>query len=284
MHLTIFSVGVFILIIFNVLNFLLQNEYFSNYEQGIPILKKIYKDKNIQFVENKKYGKCLIINNEIQLCSKNEHIYHELIVHMPMLYLNRNIKNVLIIGGGDLMTLREVMKYNTIKKVVMLELSPLIVNKSKEIFGVSDFKNDPRVSIIYGDANKTINELIKKNDLFDMCIVDTTEDNEDNLVIDKPPFFEKCFKLLNDDGLLVKNGEDFEKIFYNDLNVNVIPYGAYIDYFQTIYKFNVSCKKKDIEKIEVNLERWKQYKIKTSFFKPEEYEKYLIYNIYKLKK
>ena len=116
MHLTIFSVGVFILIIFNVLNFLLQNEYFSNYEQGIPILKKIYKDKNIQFVENKKYGKCLIINNEIQLCSKNEHIYHELIVHMPMLYLNRNIKNVLIIGGGDLMTLREVMKYNTIKK------------------------------------------------------------------------------------------------------------------------------------------------------------------------
>jgi len=41
-------------------------------------------------------------------------------------------------------------------------------------------------------------------------------------------------------------------------------------------------KKKDIEKIEVNPERWKQYKIKTSFFKPDDYQKYLIYNIYKI--
>ena len=284
MHLTIFSVSVIILIIFNVFNFLLQNEYFSNYEEKMPILQSLYKNKNVQFVSNDKFGKCLIIDQEIQLCSKNEDIYHELIVHLPMLYLNKKVENVLIVGGGDLMTLREVMKYNTIKKVVILELSPLIVNKSKQFFNVSDFKNDPRVEIIYADANISIDKLIKNQDIFDICIVDSTEDNINNLIIDKPPFFKKCLKVLHNNGLLVKNGESFEKIFYEDLDLNVIPYGAYIDYFSTIYKFNVACKKANIEKIDVNINKWKKYNIKTSFFKPEEYEKYLIYNIYKLKK
>jgi spermidine synthase len=281
MKLTIFSIAVIILITFNVIDFLMQNEYFSNYEQGIPILNRLYKNKNVQFVNNDKYGKCLIIDKEIQLCTKNEAIYHELIVHLPMLYLNKKVENVLIVGGGDLMTLREVMKYNTIKKVVMLELSPLIVNKSKEYFNVSDFKNDPRVQIIYGDADISIDKLLRKRDLFDACIIDTTEDNSNNLVIDKPPFFKKCLHLLIDDGLLIKNGESFEQIFYNDLGLNVIPYGSYIDYFNTIYKFNVATKNRDIEKIEVKPEEWKKYNIKTSFFKPEDYQKYLVYNIYK---
>lgn len=228
------------------------------------------------------FGKCLVINNEIQLCDKTEHIYHEMIVHLPGQYVEKNIEIVVIIGGGDLMTLREVMKYRTLKKVYMLELSENIVEICKKYFKQSDFEDDDRVEIIYGDANKTIHDIIPdyKNKV-DLVIVDTTEDNVDNLSIDRHPFFEKCFKLLNEDGVLVKNGLFFKHFFQDFKDLNTISYNVYIPYFQEKYVFTIVSKPTyDIRKIEVDESRWEYYDVPTKFYKMKDHNKYIIYEDY----
>tara|TARA_Y100000992_G_scaffold264994_1_gene202082 strand:+ start:180 stop:1112 length:933 start_codon:yes stop_codon:yes gene_type:complete len=164
----------------------------------------------IQFEKNDKgFNKCMVLDGEPQLCDNDEHEYHELIVHYPASFFNK-IENVLIIGGGDCMTLREVMRYNTIKNVYMLELDQDVVNISKKYFNSSDYENDERVKIIYGDASFYIDIL--KDNYFDLVIIDTTEDGSNNSPIDKYDFFKKCKNKLKKNGIFVKNGDTSNNI------------------------------------------------------------------------
>ena len=89
-----------------------------------------------------KIGKCMILDDVVQLCSKDEHKYHELMVHFPIYYLNV-FKRALIIGGGDLMNLREIMKYNSLEKVIILELDEDVVKTSD----YKDQKTDDKIEI-----------------------------------------------------------------------------------------------------------------------------------------
>lgn len=104
------------------------------------LYKTIYKTHSpfqkievIKIQKPTRLGKCLILDNEVQLCSSDEHKYHELMVHFPIYYLNV-LKNVLIIGGGDLMNLRELMKYSRIEKIVILELDKKVVETVVNFF------------------------------------------------------------------------------------------------------------------------------------------------------
>lgn len=263
------------------------SEGFKSFYESRPKIDTLYYDNDgIEISELGDYGKCLIINNEIQLCEKSEPIYHEMIVHFPVQYLQKDIEKVLIVGGGDLMTLREVMKYKTIKKVYMLELSKEIVELCKKYFEQDDFSDNEKVEIIYGDANETIDTIIENEKLtFDMVIVDTTEDNKENMPVDRPNFFFKCFLLLNNEGVLVKNGIKFKEILESYVDLNTISYNVDIPYFQAKYMFTIAGKTaNDIRNIEHNDSRWFYYSIKTEFYKPAGHNKYVIYEDYDNKK
>ena len=263
------------------------SEGFKSFYDSRPKIDTLYYDNDgIEISELGDYGKCLIINNEIQLCEKSEPIYHEMIVHFPVQYLQKDIEKVLIVGGGDLMTLREVMKYKTIKKVYMLELSKEIVELCKKYFEQDDFSDNEKVEIIYGDANETIDTIIENEKLtFDMVIVDTTEDNEENLPVDSPNFFFKCFLLLNNEGVVVKNGIKFKEILESYVDLNTISYNVVIPYFQEKYMFTIAGKTaNDIRKIEHNDSRWFYYSIKTELYKHADHNKYVIYEDYDNKK
>ena len=107
------------------------------------------------------------------------------------------------------MTLREVMKYN-VKKVVMLELDQEVINTSKKYFNQSDYKNDSRVNIIIGDATDNIKKL--PNNVFDLVIIDTTEDSSNNSPIDDIKFIKDCHSRTVKDGVFIKNGENQKNI------------------------------------------------------------------------
>ena len=116
-----------------------------------------------------------------------------MIVHFPIMYLKKPLQNVVIIGGGDLMTLREVMKYYTIENVFMLELDPTIVDLCERHFNQSKYEDDQRVEIIYGDANDTIDSILDEyRGNIDLVIIDTTEDNTNNTSVDSPRFFKSA--------------------------------------------------------------------------------------------
>lgn len=262
----------------------LSKEGMNNYENMKPNIKVLYKDRSgIEISNLGKYGKCLIIENEIQLCERKEHIYHEMIVHFPVMYLKQPLQNVVIIGGGDLMTLREVMKYYSIEKVFMLELEPKIVNLCEKYFNQSKYEDDSRVEIIYGDANDTIDNVLKKyKQQIDLVVVDTTEDNENNYSVDRPEFFDKCFNLLNKTGVMVKNGVGFKHMFEGMKNKHTIPYNVNIPYFQEKYFFTVvSNKKNNIRQVDIQKENWNNYEIKTEFYNPQKHNNYIVYEEYR---
>jgi spermidine synthase len=227
----------------------------------------------IQFKKNSLgYDKCLLLNNEPQLCNNDEKEYHELIVHFPTYYIS-NLEKVLIIGGGDCMVLREIMKYPTIKRVDMLELDKSVISVSKKFFNIDAYENDPRVNIIIGDATKQILKL--KNNEYDLIIIDTTEDGAVNLPIDEFDFYKTCKTKLKKQGIMIKNG---------DRTLNILSVSKLFKYIEVIdladiaiigdYKFilgsdtidfkKTTIKNKELQKL--NLKKYKYKNHKKHFF------------------
>jgi len=258
-----------------------ENEYrktiLDNLKKNVGDFNVIHDEKSnyqrievIQFKKNSLgYDKCLLLNNEPQLCNNDEKEYHEIIVHFPSYYL-KNIENALIIGGGDCMTLREVMKYPTIKRVDMLELDKQVISVSKKFFNVNDYKNDSRVNIIIGDATKKIDTL--KNNTYDLVIIDTTEDGFVNLPIDEFSFYEKCKnKMKKNNSILIKNGDralnilSISKLFKNIEIVDLADLAIVGDYkfvfgSDTIDFRNTNIQNKYLEKMKLKKYDYKKHK------------------------
>ncbi len=258
-----------------------ENEYrktiIDNLKKKVGDFNVIHDEKSnyqrievIQFKKNSLgYDKCLLLNDEPQLCNNDEKEYHEIIVHFPSYYL-KNVENVLIIGGGDCMTLREVMKYPTIKRVDMLELDKQVISVSKKFFNVNDYKNDSRVNIIIGDATKKIDTL--KNNTYDLVIIDTTEDGFVNLPIDEFSFYEKCKnKMKKNNSILIKNGDralnilSISKLFKNIEIVDLADLAIVGDYkfafgSDTIDFRNTNIQNKHLEKIKLKKYDYKRHK------------------------
>lgn len=297
----VFSILLFLFVYWNWKHFSLSHENFEtkfppnfNLEQmveevGFDTLyneSSKYQDISIIKIRPNKYGykKCLLLNDEIQLCSNDEKLYHELIVHFPMSYLKES-KRVLIVGGGDLMTLREVMKYN-IKRVDMLELDKKVIDVSLKYFkenNISTYKNDSRVHIHIGDALKTILKL--QNNYYDIVIIDVTEDSDNNSPVEDLAFFKICKQKMRPDGILVKNGhvvknmpsdisarkdkifQDLRKLFQK-VNVFKVDIPTYEDAQE--YKFIMCSDKYDFSSKRENVETKKL----SSSLKEYEYSKH----------
>lgn len=231
----------FILILFIIFTYRVENfsdNIFTRIKNKLVLSKNSpYQKIEVYDFNDNQYGidRCLILDDEIQLCKSHEKEYHEFITHLPIYYIKK-LERVLIIGGGDCMVLREVMKYNTIKKVDMLELDQEVINVSKKYFGQSTFNKDKRVNIIIGDAKKTIDQL--DNNYYDLVILDLTEDGMNNSPLDSTNFFEKCKNKLKRDGILVKNGGNLENYIRLSTIFNRIDiFGVELKIF-SVYKYN----------------------------------------------
>lgn len=223
----------------------------------------IYQQIDVYDFEKNKYNidRCLVLDNELQLCLSHEKKYHEFMTHFPSYYLNQ-INNVLIIGGGDCMNLREVMKYNSIKRVDMLELDPEVIKVSKKFFNQSSFKKDSRVNIILGDA---YDNLIKqKNNFYDLILIDLTEDNTNNSPLDTKNFYKLCKKKLKDDGIVVKNGNSLENYLRLKDTFNYVDiYASQLIIFpNSTYKFIICSNNINFKKTKLRNRYLKNNKIK----------------------
>lgn len=203
----------FILILFVICRYNVENFSDNIFEEigNKLVFSKTSRYQKIEVFDfdDNQYGidRCLVLDNEIQLCKSHEKDYHEFITHLPIYYI-QNLERVLIIGGGDCMVLREIMRYKTIKKVDMLELDQQVINISKKYFGQSTYSKDKRVNILIDDAQNSIEQLA--NNYYDLVILDLTEDGINNSPLDSTNFFEKCKTKLKKNGILVKNGGNIE--------------------------------------------------------------------------
>lgn len=183
-------------------------EHTDNVRFTIKIDKHIHSEKSpfqrIDFFDTYEFGRIFTLDGIIMLTEKDEFIYHDMIVHVPMA-VNPDIKKVLVIGGGDGGTVRELTRYNTIESIEMVEIDQRVVECCIEYLPQTSSKlNDPRVKLLYEDGIKFIST--KKNE-YDLIIVDSTDPIGPGEGLFTESFYRDCYEALKDDGILVNQHE-----------------------------------------------------------------------------
>src|SRR3990172_9179656 len=131
------------------------------------------KFQTIEVVESPKFGKMLILDGKIQSAALDEHIYHEALVH-PAMLLHPHPRRVLILGGGEGATLREVLRYRMVEEAVMVDLDDEVVRLSRTYLPEWSGKafEDPRATVVCKDA---VDFLDGPVGLFDVIVHDITD-------------------------------------------------------------------------------------------------------------
>ncbi|ALB44432.1 MAG: polyamine aminopropyltransferase [Clostridium beijerinckii] len=183
-------------------------QHTENVRFSIKVEKEIHTEKTefqrIDVLEAKEFGRFFTLDGLMMVTEKDEFIYHDMIVHVPMA-TNPNIKNVLVIGAGDGGTIRELTRYSTVEKIDMVEIDKRVVDICREYFPLTSCKlDDKRVNVFYEDGLKFIRD---KEDEYDLIIVDSTDPFGPGEGLFTKEFYGNCYKALKEDGILVNQHE-----------------------------------------------------------------------------
>ena len=146
---------------------------------GIESYIKNYKTayQQVEIAESSFYGRLLILDGKIQSAEYDEYIYHEALVHPAMLMCPAP-RRVLVTGGGEGATLREIFKHPAVEKVVMVDLDREVVELCKEYltkWHQGSFE-DKRLELLFMDARQYLEET---DQVFDVIVSDIPEPVEE---------------------------------------------------------------------------------------------------------
>ena len=135
------------------------------------------KYQQMEIMETASYGKCLVLDGWIQSSQADEFIYHEALVH-PGLLLPLAPARALVIGGGEGATLREILRYPSITRALMVDIDQEVVEACKRYLPEwhQGAFEDPRTEVRHEDARAY---LERTDERFDFVVVDLTEPLEE---------------------------------------------------------------------------------------------------------
>ncbi|WP_094603159.1 Polyamine aminopropyltransferase [Sporomusa silvacetica DSM 10669] len=174
------------------------------------IKETLYSGKSefqeVAVVEAYEFGRMLVLDGVFQTSIFDEFIYHEMIAHVP-LFVHPDPKTVLVIGGGDGGTIREVVKHQSVEVAEMVEIDGLVVEVSKkylpEISSALN-ENHPKLQLKIGDGIKHMQEVENK---YDVIIVDCSDPIGPGKGLFTHEFYKNVHKALKPDGLFVQQTE-----------------------------------------------------------------------------
>lgn len=247
---------------------------------GFVIEKEIYSGKSefqkIEVFETKDFGRILVLDGEVQLSSKDEFVYHEMLVQPAFLY-HQNPKKILIIGGGDGGALREVLKHK-VESVFLVDIDEKVIAVSRKYLPSvpRGAFNDKRVKVFNEDGAKFIG---KYNNFFDIIIEDLTDPKGPSAKLWNIEFFRGLLNGLNDGGVgAFQSGylrESFAKKMRKDLRQIFHffkSHRAFVGCFPfDEHTFSFGSPKIDFEKIglEEIKEKFRNLELKTRYYSPE---------------
>ncbi len=171
--------------------------------------------QRIDVFETPEFGRILTLDGFLMLTEKDEFIYHEMIVHVP-LAVHPAAKNILIIGGGDGGAVRELCRYNSVEHIDLVEIDEEVVSVCKRFLpNVACSLGDKRVHIHYEDGLRFIRRF---SDHYDVIIVDSTDPFGPGEGLFTKEFYGNCFKALKANGILVNQHEN---PFYDEDSLSV---------------------------------------------------------------
>ena len=176
---------------------------------AIEIEEHLYHEvsefQQIDIFDSFEFGRFLTLDGCMMLTEKDEFIYHEMIVHVPMC-AKLDAKKVLVIGGGDGGTARELLRYKTIERIDLVEIDEKVVESCKKFIPqTAGCLDDPRVQIFYEDGLKFVRHKV---DEYDLVIVDSTDPFGPGEGLFTKEFYGNCFNALHADGVMVNQHEN----------------------------------------------------------------------------
>ena len=153
-------------------------------------------------VETGAYGKALVLDGKWQSCTGDEFLYHEPMVH-PAMVAHGNPKKVLILGGGEGATVREVLRWTTVERAVMIDIDGDVVEACREHLPEmhQNAFDDPRTELIIGDALEFVDTT---SELWDVILYDLSDPIEEgpSFQLFTQELFQKVKRILAPDGYL----------------------------------------------------------------------------------
>ncbi|MBK3332169.1 polyamine aminopropyltransferase [Persephonella atlantica] len=220
------------------------------------------KYQEILILDTPEFGKMLVLDGLIQTTEKDEFIYHEMLAH-PAMLMHKKPERVLVIGGGDGGTVREVLKHETVKEVHLCEIDEEVIIVSEKYFpSIAGKLKDPRVKIFIEDGNRFLEE---KKDYYDVIIMDSSDPVGASEVLFSEDFYKKVKQSLRKDGIMVAQTESpvlqenyFKKAYSQITKVfrNVGVYLAYVPTYPSgMWSFTIASDYVDVSSASVNKSR-----------------------------
>ena len=185
------------------------DEVYQDQERyGLRFTQRLYDQQSpyqrVEVIDTTSMGRVLVIDGVFMTSERDEHFYHELIVHPAMVTAPR-ARRVLIVGGGDGGTTRRVLQHPSVEQVVMVEIDALVVEASKAHLPGLGSWDDPRLELRIGDGIAYVREA--EVDPFDVVILDGTDPVGPGEGLFGRDFYRGVRRMLADDGVFALQSE-----------------------------------------------------------------------------
>ncbi len=217
--------------------FWIEEKYKDFYGMRYRVDKVLFSGKSefqtVDVVKTRGHGIMLLNDGLVMVTERDEFIYHDMISHVP-LFVHPNPRNVLVIGGGDGGTAREVLRHTNVEKCTMVEIDEMVVDASRKHIPITSCQLDnPKLKLIIGDGVEFVKDTKEK---FDVILIDSTDPIGPAQPLFGSAFYQDVYNCLSDDGIVVSQGEspffdqEMQKTMLGLLN-NLFP-------ISTIYNFS----------------------------------------------
>ncbi len=180
----------------------------EHFKMQYRVKEVLYRDRSpfqeIAVIDTAEFGRALFLEGVIQTAVRDEFIYHEMLVHVP-LTIHPNPERILVVGGGDGGTVREAVKHPEVKRVKMVEIDEQVVKVSRQFLPELACKlDDPKVELHIADAIQYVKHV---DEPYDVVLVDSSDPFGPAVGIFTEEFYGNVAKALKDDGLMVTQCE-----------------------------------------------------------------------------
>ncbi len=186
-------------------------EIFQDYGTGfsLKVKGKLHEEQSrYQFIEifdTETFGNLMVIDGAVMLSTRDNFLYHEMMSH-PALFTHQDPKKVVIVGGGDCGTLKEVLKHPGVEEAWQVEIDERVTRLAEEYFPELCSANaDPRANFFFGDGIKWMADADPGS--IDVIIVDSTDPVGPAEGLFAVDFYHNCYQALREGGILVQQSE-----------------------------------------------------------------------------
>ncbi len=174
--------------------------------------------QTVEIFDTFEYGKMLTVDKMVMCSERDEKAYHEMIIHVPLL-VKPQIKDVLVIGGGDGGSVREILKHQQVESITMVEIDEVVVRASREFLpSLSSGLDDPKLKLIIGDGIDYVKNAAAES--YDLIVVDSSDPVGPSEGLFSRAFYTDVYRCLRPDGVMTAQSESprFNERAFVDLN------------------------------------------------------------------